>query len=285
MNVLITGALGFGGRNLNKVLSKKGSCKLFVSDINRDVSTANYWHCDSLDFESVNELLLKTKPDFIYHLVGSFSNEYEKDYAANVLATKNVLEAVRNLEKDCRVMLFGSAAEYGVVVKGENPIKESRALRPVSVYGLTKTYQTALMQYYLNALNLDIVMARPFNIFGRGISSKLFVGRVYQQIQLLKNNEIEKIVLGNLDNERDYISIDDAIEHYITIMLYGKKGEIYNVGSGAPLQTRTLLKKILKEENVDESFVESVNIERDNTYDVSQIYADISKLQSLGKNE
>ena len=184
MNVLITGALGFGGRNLNKVLSKKGSCKLFVSDINRDVSTANYWHCDSLDFESVNELLLKTKPDFIYHLVGSFSNEYEKDYAANVLATKNVLEAVRNLEKDCRVMLFGSAAEYGVVVKGENPIKESRALRPVSVYGLTKAYQTALMHYYLNALNLDIVMARPFNIFGRGISCKLFVGRVYQQIQL-----------------------------------------------------------------------------------------------------
>ena len=246
---------------------------------------ANYWQCDSLDFESVNELLLKTKPDFIYHLVGSFSNEYEKDYAANVLATKNVLEAVRNLEKDCRVMLFGSAAEYGDVVKGENPIKESRALRPVSVYGLTKAYQTALMHYYLNALNLDIVMARPFNIFGKGISSKLFVGRVYQQIQLLKNNEIERIVLGNLDNERDYISIDDAIEHYITIMLYGKKGEIYNVGSGAPLQTRKLLKKILKEENVDESLVESANIERDNTYDVSQIYADISKLKSLGKNE
>jgi GDP-4-dehydro-6-deoxy-D-mannose reductase len=285
MNVLITGALGFGGRNLNKVLNKKGLFKLFASDFHRDEGTANYYHCDILDLESVNVLLLKTKPDFICHLAGSFSNEYEKDYATNVLATKNVLEAVRNIRKKCRVMLFGSAAEYGVVAKAENPIKESRVLRPVSVYGLTKVYQTALMQYYLNALNLDIVMARPFNIFGRGISNKLFVGRVYEQIQLLKNNEIQKIVLGNLDNERDYISIDDATEHYISIMLYGKKGEIYNVGNGVPLQTRTLLKKILKEENVDESLVETTNLKRDNIYDVSQIYADISKLKGLSKNE
>ena len=282
MNVLITGALGFGGRKLNKALSEKGSYELFASDIHLNDSANNYWCCDLLDFKGVNALLLKTRPDFIYHLAGTFSNEYEKDYAANVLATKNVLDAVRNLKKECRVMLFGSAAEYGIVLKDENPIKESRALCPVSVYGLTKVYQTYLMQYYCNAFNLDIVMARPFNIFGREISSKLFVGRVYQQIQLLKNNEIEKIVLGNLDSERDYISIDDAIEHYVTIMLYGNSGEVYNVGNGVPVKTKTILKKILKEENVDESRVETAKLERDNFYDVSQIYADMNKLQGLG---
>ena len=282
MNVLITGALGFGGRKLNKVLIEKGSFELFASDIYLNNSAANYWSCDLLDFKSVNALLLKTKPEFIFHLAGTFSNDYEKDYAANVLATKNVLEAIRNLQKECRVMLVGSAAEYGIVIKSENPIKESRALCPVSVYGLTKVYQTFLMQYYLNAFNLDIIMARPFNIFGRGISNKLFVGRVYEQIQLLKNNEIEKIVLGNLNNERDYISIDQAIEHYVTIMLYGKKGEVYNVGNGVPVQTKTILKKILEEENIDESLVETAKLERDNSYDVPQIYADINKLKGLG---
>jgi len=282
MKVLITGALGFGGQKLNKVLSEQTALKLFTSDIHHNDSDDNYRRCDLIDLESVNALLLKTKPDFIYHLAGTFSNEYEKDYAANVLATKNVLEVVKNMRRKCRVMLVGSAAEYGIVIKGENPIKESRALCPVSVYGLTKIYQTFLMQYYLNAFDLDIVMARPFNIFGRGISGKLFVGKVYQQIQLLKNNEIEKIVLGNLDNERDYISIDEVIEHYVTIMFYGKKGEVYNVGNGVPVQTKTILKKILEEENVDESLVETVKLERDNIYDVPQIYADINKLKGLG---
>jgi GDP-4-dehydro-6-deoxy-D-mannose reductase len=282
MNILITGALGFGGRKLNKVLGEKGSFEIFASDIRPNDNAANYWCCDLLDFKSVNELLLKIKPSCIYHLAGTFSNEYGKDYAANVLATKNVLEAVGNMKKDCRIMLVGSAAEYGMVVRGDNPIKESRALCPVSVYGLTKVYQTFLMQYYLNAFNLDIVMARPFNIFGRGISNKLFVGKVYQQIQLLKDNEIDKIVLGNLDNERDYISIDKAIEHYMTIMLYGRRGEVYNVGSGVPVQTKTILKKILEEENIDKSHVETTKIDRDNIYDVSQIYADINKLKGLG---
>jgi len=282
MNILITGALGFVGQKLNKALRKKGSFELFASDIHSNYGAVNYLCCDLLDIKSVNALLLKTKPDFIYHLAGTFSNEYEKDYAANVLATKNVLDVVGNVKKDCRVMLVGSAAEYGVVLRDDNPIDESRDLRPVSVYGLTKVYQTFLMQYYLNAFNLDIVMARPFNIFGRGISNKLFVGRVYQQIQLLKDNEIDKIVLGNLDNERDYISIDKAIEHYITIMLYGKSGEVYNVGNGVPVQTKTILKMILEEENIDESCVETTRLERDNIYDVSQIYADINKLKGLG---
>ena len=281
MNVLITGALGFGGRKLNKFLSGNASLEMFASDIHRDDGFVNYWQCDLLDLESVNTLLLETKPDFIYHLAGTFSNEFEKDYAANVLAAKNVLESVRGLKKECRVMLVGSAAEYGVVVKDENPIKESRALCPVSVYGLTKVYQTFLMKYYLNAFNLDIVMARPFNIYGRGISNKLFMGKVYQQIQLLKNNKIDKITLGNLENERDYISIDETIKHYVAIMRFGKRGEIYNVGNGLPVRTKALLRKVLEEENVDESLVETARLERDNVYDVPQIYADITKLKGL----
>jgi GDP-4-dehydro-6-deoxy-D-mannose reductase len=282
MNVLITGALGFGGRKLQETLREKGSLDLITSDIHHDDSADNYRRCDLLDRESVNALLHNAKPDFIYHLAGAFSNEYEKDYAANVLATKNLLEAVKNIGNECRIMLIGSAAEYGIVEKNENPIKEARALCPVSVYGLTKVYQTYLMQYYVNAFGLDIVMARTFNIFGRGISSKLFVGKVYQQIELLKKNEIDKIVLGNLDSERDYISIDEAMEHYVTIMRYGKKGDIYNVGNGVPVKTRTILNKILDEENVDGKFIESVKLERRNTYDVPQIYADINKLKGLG---
>ena len=62
MNVLITGALGFGGRNLNKFLCEEGSFKVFASDIHHDKSVLNYWQCDLLEYESVNALLLKTKP-------------------------------------------------------------------------------------------------------------------------------------------------------------------------------------------------------------------------------
>ena len=237
------------------------------------------------DLKCANELIQKIKPDLICHLAGTFSNNYEIDYPANVLTTKNILEAVRGLVKNCRIMLIGSSAEFGIVEKDENPIIECRPLRPTSVYGLTKVFQTYLMQYYINAFSLDIVMARAFNIIGKGISNKLFIGRVYQQIQQLKNNEIKKIVVGNLDNERDYISIEDAIKHYIKILLYGKKGAVYNVGNGVPLKTRVILNKVLDEEEIDFKFIETARSERDNIYDVPQIYADVSKLKDLVENE
>jgi GDP-4-dehydro-6-deoxy-D-mannose reductase len=282
MRVLITGASGFSGRALYKNLSNKKSYELFTSDMVSTSTLNNYSCCDLLDQKSVKELLLKAKPNFIYHLAGTFSNEYERDYAANVLVPKNILEVVREVAKECRVMLVGSAAEYGIVANSENPIKETRALRPASVYGLTKVYQTYLMQYYFNAFDLDIIMARPFNFYGEGMSDTQFVGRVYRQIRALQKGEIKKITVGNLDSGRDYIPIDDTIKHYITIMECGKKGEIYNVGNGVPMKTGVLLNKILDEENVDNKFIEVAKSERDNIYDVSQVYADIEKLKELG---
>jgi len=282
MRILITGASGFSGRALYKTLSEKNSYELFTSDIVPSSNLNNYTCCDLLDPKNAHELLLKTKPDFIYHLAGTFSNDYERDYAANVLMPKNILEVVRETTKDCRIMLIGSAAEYGIVANSENPIKETQPLRPASVYGLTKVYQTYLMKYHLNAFDLNIIMARPFNFYGEGMSETQFVGRVYRQIHALKKGEIKKITVGNLDSGRDYIPIDDTVKHYITIMERGKKGEIYNVGNGVPMRTGMLLNKILDEESVEHKFIEVATSERDKIYDASQVYADIDKLKELG---
>ncbi|HIC05027.1 MAG TPA: NAD-dependent epimerase/dehydratase family protein [Candidatus Marinimicrobia bacterium] len=281
MNVLITGASGFTGRNLYSLLLKEGSFAVYTSDIFSDDGHDNYFCCDLTSRDSSKELVVQTEPDLIYHLAGTFSSDYETGYAANVLTTRNVLEAVRTGDKRCRVLLIGSAAEYGVTYIGENPVKETKLLKPASIYGLMKVYQTHLMKYYVHSFDVDVVMARTFNIYGKGISDNLFVGRVYQQIQMLKNGGIEKIQLGNLDNERDYISIEEATRHYVTIMQRGEKGEVYNVGKGIPVKTRTILEQILEEEGVDIRVVESVTSKRDQIYDVPQIYADVSKLKQL----
>lgn len=281
MNVLLTGALGFTGRNLCCLLAKDQSLILHTSDIFSDGGFDNYTCCELIHPQSARELVQKTKPEMIFHLTGTFANEYEKDYAGNVLTTRNILEAVKNLNQPCRTLLIGSAAEYGIIDQSENPVKETQALRPASIYGLTKVYQTLLMQYYVRSGGLDIVMARLFNIFGKGISTKLFVGRLYQQIQLFKNGKIDRIQIGNLDNERDYISIEETITHYVTIMHRGMTGEVYNVARGIPLKTRTLLENIIAEEGIDLCSIESVPSKRDQTYDVPQIYADIRKLNQL----
>ena len=280
MNILITGAMGFSGKGLYKILSQDSTYTLFISDIYPNTAV-NYTYCDLIDLNSVRSLLEKVKPDTIFHFAGSFSNEYTKDYSTNVLATQNLLNVVKSLNKNCRILLVGSAAEYGDVEESHNPIQEIHPLNPISVYGLTKVFQTYLMKYYINTYSMDILMARPFNIYGKNISEKLFVGKIYQQIKLLKENKIEKIVIGNLESERDYITLEDTLNHYIRIMKYGDSGQIYNVGNGFPVKTKVVLDKILEEENIDKGLVESRISENNQKPDINSIYADITKLKGL----
>jgi nucleoside-diphosphate-sugar epimerase len=63
----------------------------------------------------------------------------------------------------------------------------------------------------------------------------------------------------------------------------GVSGEVYNIGSGRSILLRDLLKDILKEQGLDISVVDETPVLEKNKLDVPDIYADISKLESLGK--
>ncbi len=169
---------------------------------------------DLSDYDSVKMIIGTVKPDQIYNFAGSFSNDYALDYKVNVLLTKNIFDSVIELKLDSRILLVGSAAEYGAIDEKDNPINENYPLNPVSVYGLTKVYQTNLMNFYYKIKNINVVMARTFNLRSSNISEKLFIGRLYKQIDEYKKGVITKISLGNLQNKRDYIDIDEAVMRY-----------------------------------------------------------------------
>jgi len=128
---------------------------------------------------------------------------------------------------------------------------------------------------------MDLVMARTFNLFGRGMSKHLFVGRVYDQIKKYKRGEISKITVGNLLSKRDYIDVFEAVKYYKLIMNHGSASEIYNVGSGRSMMMNDLLKKILNEFELSMDIIE-VKIESNHgKFDIADIYADIRKLMAL----
>lgn len=280
MKILVTGAKGFSAKYLVSLLSSESDSQLFYADL---VSTKEKkWHqCDLSDFYAAYSLIKEVKPDRIYHLAGSFSNQYDIDYKANVLSTKNILDSILKLNLKCRVLLIGSAAEYGIVSEYDNPVKEDHVLAPVSIYGLVKVYQTHLMKFYCSVYKMDIVMSRTFNLFGKGMSNKLFVGRIYEQIDEYRRGSISKIVLGNLVNKRDYIDCETAVKYYVAIMNHGMSGEIYNVGSGKSIRICDLLQIILEENNLSMEIVEKRSIDDPNKIDINEIYADTSKIMNL----
>ena len=94
-NTLITGASGFTAR---KLIGKISNNKILV-DINdpldRDINS-KFINCDLTNYHAISEIVKNYKPFEIYHLAGSFSNDYQKDFSINYLATKNLLDSVKN---------------------------------------------------------------------------------------------------------------------------------------------------------------------------------------------
>jgi nucleoside-diphosphate-sugar epimerase len=282
MRALVTGSRGLLGRYLVEAIVRSGGHEVFAATRSKPESEFEV-HCDLADRASVAALLATVRPDAIFHLAGSFSNNFDDDMRDNVFAARNLFEAMIDNRGGARVVVAGSAAEYGIVEDGSNPVREEHHANPVTTYGLTKLYQTEMTLFYARTKGLDAIVARLFNVWGKGASQKLFIGRVERQIAAYLAGTAKSIAVGSLDAYRDYIPAEETARALITLMKSGTAGEIYNVGSGVPVQMKDVLKRLLDEAGVEWSAVQSERSANTTKYDVPVIYADVSKLRDLGE--
>jgi nucleoside-diphosphate-sugar epimerase len=277
--VLVTGNNGFTGRHLVDHLSSQDEP---IRIVGLDVCESGNAHVerqfigDLNDIETITSALATARPDTIIHLAGRMPPATDAEmWAANVGGTFNLLETVRSAEMSPRVLVIGSAAEYG---SADAPrINEDHACRPVTAYGRTKLAQTLLCQQHCARLGLPIVIARPFNLFGPGMSSQTVIGEICSQIARAPSDRV--IRLGNLTSARDFIDVRDAVTAYWDLARQGRTGEIYNVCSGQTTTIRALVDTLSGITGKDYR-VES-RPERLQDGDVGQSYGDHTKLTRL----
>jgi nucleoside-diphosphate-sugar epimerase len=282
MTILVTGASGGLGKALLPLL-RGHYTEPVVGTSRKRISASDYLECDFNDEIAVKNLLKTVRPRIVFHLVGSFTGQFEIDHQINTLSAKTVFDSILSEALATRVIIFGSAAEYGAVAPSDNPISEDHPCLPVSIYGLTKSFQTDLTKFYVRTHKLDLVIARIFNLAISGLSTRLFYGRAESLIQSYKRGEVEELEFGDLNSQRDYISLDEVKNQLITIAEHGVAGEIYNVASGVGIDIRSVLKRILADEGVLECKIIESSSEAVGRkgYDVPSIYADISKVSDL----
>jgi nucleoside-diphosphate-sugar epimerase len=281
MTILITGSTGAFGRLFSKWWERYAKEEIILTG-RTNLSRDGYVQCDMKRPEEIRALITQVQPRLVFHLAGCFANDYEQNYTVNVTSAKFIFDTLLEENLSTRVVLFGSAAEYGAVTPEENPLREDHALRPVSAYGLTKAYQTQLAYYYAHYHNIDVIVARIFNLLVPGLSSRLFVGRVEHMINQIKHGETDVIELGNLESMRDYVTGEEAISQINRIAKHGQSGEVYHVGSGRPIKMKKLLNKMLNDVNLDWSVVRTTDKGGTHVgYDVPIIYANMDKTNAL----
>jgi nucleoside-diphosphate-sugar epimerase len=277
--VLVTGATGALGQAVMACLRQRGDVQVIATSRRGDETSGV--QLDVRNAEQFAVVINCTKPDMVLHLAATFANDFDEAYAVNVEATRHLLDAVQKSGLPTRVLLVGSAAEYGVIRPEENPIREDHVLRPVSRYGLSKAWQTQLAGVYASQ-GVDVVVARVFNLDGPGLADRLFVGRLQKQIAEVLAGRQSVITLGPLSAIRDYVATDEAAPQLLAIAERGAPGQVYHVASGHPVTMRALLNRYLLRNNLDAAIVqESAALTNRAGYDVPVIYANMTKTREL----
>jgi GDP-4-dehydro-6-deoxy-D-mannose reductase len=201
---------------------------------------------DLTDSSSISETLSDVRPDWIVHLAGLVPNARpnieEADFLnVNVTGTYNLLNAVRNICPEVRVIVASSSAVYGRSNNQDQPITESASLQPQSMYAASKAAQDMLASSFHHQYGLDIVRGRTFNQNGPGEGTNLVCGSLAWQIARIEADLQEPVLKAvTLAPARDFSDVRDVVAGYWAAAENGKSGEAYNICSGRSVQVRQI---------------------------------------------
>ena len=258
--ILITGISGFAGSFLAEYLVSQNKGKISgtyleeasLGNIENVKTKVNLFKLNLTDEKKVLDLVLETKPDFIFHLAAltspkiSFDNPFET-IQNNIKAQLNLLEVIRKLKQlNTRILVISSAEVYGIVEKKDLPIDEDTKLMPASPYAVSKITQDFLALQYFLSYSIKTIRVRPFNHIGPRQAPYFVVSAFAKKIAEIEKGKADNILfVGNLDSKRDFTDVRDMVAAYSLAIEKGEGGEVYNIGSGKSYTISQILDKML----------------------------------------
>jgi dTDP-glucose 4,6-dehydratase len=258
--IFISGAAGFIGSHLSEFLYKKfshanfilldkltyASNKQYLKSILKS-KRVSFIRDDIINFNVLIKLLknvdLAINMAAESHVDNSFGNSllFTK---TNTLGTHSFLESCR-INKVKKIIHVSTDEVYGEsknIAFGENQF-----LNPTNPYSASKAGADMIANSYIHSYKMPINIIRANNIFGtRQYPEKLISKTIFNFLSKKKMT-----IHGNGDYYRHYLAVEDFCESIHTIILKGKKFEIYNVGSEDCYKITDVIKLIANNLNIN----------------------------------
>jgi GDP-4-dehydro-6-deoxy-D-mannose reductase len=253
--ILVTGANGFAGQHLIKILKDRYGIVGIVhkSDLQNSGSVV-YENGNILDRGFLEELIKKHRPESIIHLAAiapTWTEDPENIFKINLFGTLNLYLAVESLKKEDgynpKIVYISSAEVYGKTTNPEH-ITEENPFFPANYYGASKVSADRLSYQMSQSAKLNITIIRPFNHAGPGQLKGFFIPDMASQIVEIENDpQKNELLVGNLESIRDISDVRDIVAGYKLILEADTKpGDTFNLCSGKGIKMKDLLDKLLK---------------------------------------
>ena len=255
MNYLVAGGAGFIGSHLVDRLAqlnslRGGGCNsITVVDNLRLGKTAfiekhfgdpdfKFYNVDAADEEALDKIFSDHKFDRVYHLAANSdiqksAKDPNIDVHDTLGTTLSILLSMR--KHGVKELFFAStSAIYGN--KTELLKEDTGDLKPISYYGAAKLSSEAFISAFAAMCDLKVNIIRFANVIG----GRLTHGVIHDFIKKLRRNPKQLEILGDGNQEKPYIYVEDLIEAILFLPFDHEGVNVFNAG----VTTATKVKRI-----------------------------------------
>lgn len=291
--VLVTGGLGFIGSNLSVRLVELGAKVTIVDNMMPRLGGNLFNVKEIMDHIQINfsdvrdehsmDYLVKDQ-DFIFHLAGQVNHVDSirnpiQDLDINCRGTLVLLESCRKYNREVRVIFSGTRGEYGASVK--LPVAEDHPTNPKGIYAVTNLSAEKMVLVYDDVHKISGTCLRITNTYGpRHQMAHDEYGVLNWFIRKAIDDELIP-VFGDGHILRDFLYVDDLVECFLQVAICPSVyGEVFNVGTGIPINFIDLAKKIVEVAGSGKVAFTEFTKERKEV-EPGDYYTDISKVRKV----
>lgn len=237
---LVTGATGFIGSNLVKILQKEKKVRVLIRG-NSNVDSLKNTEIVHGDLNNISSLEKATKGiDTVYHLAGFIGDDetsYSKFKEINTDGTENLVKAC--IKNNVRKFVFASTiAVMGSVLNADESVK----CCPYTKYGKSKFEAEKVLIYNSGRINTTIL--RLSLVYGKNQSRDRGLTQIFDRIAKGKF-----IIFGKGDNIMPLTYIDDVINAMLLAGKDKKTGRIYII-AGESIKLKDIAEIITKAKKI-----------------------------------
>ena len=256
---LITGITGQDGSYLAELLLSKGYSvhgivrRVAFEDENHRLSRIKHilkditLHAGSLEsYASLFNIILKIKPDEVYHLAAqsyvgySFEDEFST-LNININGTHYLLSAAKQFaDNKIKFYFAGTSEMFGKVL--ETPQNENTPFNPRSSYGISKVTAYHMVKNYREAYNLHASSGILFNHESPRRGFEFVTRKISYGVARIKKGLQKKLILGNMKAKRDWGHAKDYVDA-MWLMLQQEKPNDFVIGTGIEHSVEDFAKK------------------------------------------
>lgn len=288
-HALVTGGAGFIGSNivhdlvaddiqvtvLDNMSSSFGANESNLSGVQDEIELRRD---DITNAEAVKSAV--SDVDVVYHLAAQLSRPLSiekphRDVEINCNGTLNILEAIKQRNKNIPLIYAGTQAAFGV--PNSLPVTEDHPDNPIDIYGANKLAGEHYCRVYSRIHDIPTLTLRLTNVYGpRAQLDNPKYGVINNFLRLaFEGDTLEVFDPGTM--KRDPIYVADVVDAFrLATQAASTEGPVFVIGGGNPVSINTIAQQIV--DTVGSGEVEIVEWPDDwDSVRVGDIYVDPSR--------